>query len=33
MIQDLCETFECWADFRIEHNPDTGEILMDENHR
>ena len=33
MIQDLCETFECWADFRIEHDPDTGEILMDENHR
>lgn len=33
MIQDLCETFECWADFRIEHDPNTGEILMDENHR
>ena len=33
MIQDLCETFECWADFRIEHNEQTGEILLDENYR
>lgn len=33
MIQDLCETFECWADFRIEHNLETGEILLDENYR
>ena len=33
MIQDLCETFECWADFRIEHNEQTGEILLDDNYR
>lgn len=33
MIQDLCETFECWAKFEIEHNPQTGEILLDEEHR
>ena len=33
IIQDLCETFECWAKFEIEHNMQTGEILLDENHR
>lgn len=27
LIQDLCEIFECWARFEIEHNPSTGEIL------
>lgn len=32
IIQELCETFECWAKFIIEHDPDTGEILYDENH-
>lgn len=32
IIQTLCETFECWAKFIIEHDPDTGEILEDENH-
>lgn len=30
LIQTLCETFECWAKFEIEHNPITGEILLDE---
>ena len=33
LIQSLCETFECWAKFRIEHNQNTGEILLDENGR
>ncbi len=33
LIQTLCETFECWAKFEIEHNLDTGEILLDENYR
>ena len=33
MIQDLCETFECWAKFEIEHNLQTGEIELDENYR
>lgn len=33
LIQDLCETFECWPRFEIEHNPLTGEILLDENYR
>jgi hypothetical protein len=28
IIQDLCEIFECWARFEIEHNQDTGEILL-----
>ena len=28
----MCETFECWAKFIVEHDPDTGEILYDENH-
>lgn len=31
LIQTLCETFECWAKFEIEHNMATGEILLDEN--
>ena len=33
IIQDLCEIFECWAQFEIEHNQQTGEILLDENYR
>lgn len=33
LIQDLCETFECWPKFRIEHNEATGEILYDEDYR
>lgn len=33
LIQDLCETFECWASFKIKHNMITGEILMDQNYR
>ena len=33
LIQDLCEIFECWPKFRIEHNEATGEILYDENYR
>ena len=33
LIQDLCETFECWPRFEIEHNSLTGEILLDENYR
>lgn len=31
LIQTLCETFECWPKFEIEHNMATGEILLDEN--
>ena len=33
LIQSLCEIFECWARFEIEHNMETGEILLDENYR
>ena len=27
LIQQLCETFECWADFEIEHDKNSGSIL------
>ena len=30
IIQDLCESFECWAKFNIAHDPD-GKISVDEN--
>ncbi len=30
LLQELCETFECWIEFKIEHDPDTGKIKMDE---
>lgn len=33
ILQDLCEIFECWINFRIEHNEETGEILLDENYQ
>lgn len=33
LIQDLCELFECWPRFRIEHDELSGEILYDENYR
>ena len=33
LIQDLCEIFECWPKFEIEHDPNTGIILLDENYR
>lgn len=33
LLQELCEIFECWVKFEIEHNPETGEILLDENYR
>ena len=33
LIQTLCETFECWPKFTIEHNMTTGEIELDENYR
>ena len=33
LIQELCEIFECWPKFEIEHDPQTGMILLDENHR
>ena len=33
LIQELCEIFECWPRFEIEHNPQTGEILFDEEYR
>ena len=33
LIQELCEIFECWPNFEIEHDPQTGMILLDENFR
>lgn len=33
LIQELCEIFECWPKFEIDHNPQTGEIELDENYR
>ena len=30
ILQDLCETFECWLDIRVEHEED-GSIKLDEN--
>ena len=33
LLQELCEIFECWIKFEIEHNQETGEILLDENYR
>lgn len=33
LLQTLCEIFECWIDFEVEHNADTGEILLDEDYR
>ena len=32
LIQKLCETFECWAEFNIEHL-DNGQIKLDENYK
>jgi hypothetical protein len=32
LIQELCEIFECWAKFEIEHKR-NGEIELDENYR
>lgn len=32
LIQDLCEVFECWARFKIDHNID-GSILLDSDYR
>ena len=29
LIQTLCETFECWPKFEVQHNQETGEILLD----
>lgn len=28
IIQDLSEAFECWAKFKIEHDPETGKIIV-----
>ena len=33
LIQELCEIFECWPKFEIEHDPLTGIIELDENYR
>ena len=33
LIQELSEIFECWPKFEIEHDPQTGKILLDENYR
>ena len=32
ILQELCEIFECWVNFRIEHE-ETGEIKLDENYQ
>ena len=32
IIQQLCEIFECWAKFKIKHEP-NGEITLDENYQ
>lgn len=32
LLQSLCETFQCWCKFEIEHEP-NGEIGLDENYR
>ena len=32
LLQSLCETFECWAQFDIDHK-NSGEIELDENYR
>ena len=32
LLQELCETFECWIQFRIEHE-ENGAIALDENYR
>lgn len=33
LLQELCEIFECWVKFEIDHDPQTGMILMDEEYR
>ena len=33
LIQQLCETFECWPRFRVERDMATGQIELDENYR
>lgn len=30
ILQIIAEQFECWMNFEIEHNPDTGEIIRNE---
>lgn len=32
LLQELCETFECWIEFNIEHE-ENGAIALDENYR
>jgi hypothetical protein len=29
LIQSCCETFECWADFRIAHNESDGRLITE----
>ena len=31
ILQTIAETFECWVELDVKHNPDTGYILYDEN--
>lgn len=33
IIQDLCEKFQCWAKFKVEHNPDSGKLALDKNYK
>lgn len=33
LISTLCETFECWVRFEVEHDQNTGEILRDDDGR
>ena len=32
LLQEICETFECWIDFEVEHEAD-GTIVLDENYK
>lgn len=33
LLQELCEVFECWVKFEIEHDAQTGEVILDKNYR
>lgn len=31
IIQDLCEKFQCWAKFKVKHDPDSGKLTLENN--
>lgn len=33
IIQDLCEKFQCWAKFKVEHDPNSGKLALDGNNK